>query len=42
MIYRLATLDDLNNVWDKDINRNPDDERWKRWKKELLSRYRKR
>lgn len=36
MIYRLATLDDLNNVWDKDINRNPDDERWKRWKKEYI------
>lgn len=36
MIYRLATLDDLNNVWDKDINRNPSDDRWKRWKKEYI------
>ena len=36
MIYRLATLEDLNNVWDKDINRNPDDERWKRWKQEYI------
>lgn len=36
MIYRLATLDDLNNVWDKDIARNPSDERWKRWKKEYI------
>ena len=36
MIYRLATLEDLNNVWDKDIKRNPDDNRWKRWKKEYI------
>lgn len=36
MIYRLATLEDLNNVWDKDINRNPNDSRWKRWKKEYI------
>ena len=36
MIYRLATLEDLNNVWDKDISKNPEDERWKRWKQEYI------
>ena len=36
MIYRLATLEDLNNVWDKDIKRNSEDDRWKRWKKEYI------
>jgi len=36
MIYRLATIEDLNYVWDKDIARNSDDERWKRWKKEYI------
>ena len=34
--YRIATIDDLNSVWDKDIERNQDDERWKRWKKEYI------
>ena len=37
MIYRMATLDDLNNVWDKDISKNPHDERWKRWKTEYIN-----
>ena len=36
MIYRLATLEDLNNVWDKDINNNQDDPRYIRWKKEYI------
>ena len=36
MIYRLATLEDLNNVWDKDINNNQDDSRYIRWKKEYI------
>ena len=33
MIYRLATLEDLNNDWDKDIDKHPDDSRYIRWKK---------
>ena len=36
MIYRLATLEDLNNVWDKDIDKHPDDSRYIRWKKEYI------
>lgn len=36
MIYRLATLEDLNNVWDKDIDNNQDDSRYIRWKKEYI------
>lgn len=36
MIYRMATLDDLNNVWDKDISKHPEDNRYIRWKKEYI------
>ena len=36
MIYRLATLEDLNNVWDKDIDNNQNDSRYIRWKKEYI------
>lgn len=31
-IYRKATIEDLNKIWDKDINNHPNDDRWKRWK----------
>ena len=31
-IYRKATVDDLNRIWDKDIANHPNDDRWKRWK----------
>lgn len=34
--YRIATLDDLNKIWDKDINRNPGEECWVRWKKQYI------
>ena len=34
--YRVATLEDLNNVWDKDIRGNIGDERYKRWKNEYI------
>ena len=37
MIYRMATLSDLNNVWDKDIKEHPSDDRYIRWKKEYLN-----
>ena len=36
MIYRMATIKDLENVWDRDIEKHPDDSRWKRWKKEYI------
>ena len=36
MTYRISTVDDLISVCDKDIARNPEDERWIRWKKEYL------
>lgn len=36
MEYRIATEDDLISVWDSDINRHPNDENWKRWKKEYI------
>lgn len=36
MIYRMATIDDLNRAWDKDIGKNPKDSRWSRWKKEYI------
>lgn len=31
-VYRKATVDDLNKIWDKDINNHPNDDRWKKWK----------
>ena len=34
--YRMATIEDLISVWDKDIEKNPGDNRWKRWKKEYI------
>ena len=36
MIYRMATIADLENVWDKDIRNNTDDVRYIRWKKEYI------
>lgn len=36
MIYRLATLEDLELVWDKDISKHIGDNRWVRWKKEYI------
>ncbi len=36
MIYRIATILDLENVWNKDINKHPDDDRYIRWKKEYI------
>ena len=36
MEYRIATLQDLNTIWDKDIKRNINDTRWVRWKKEYI------
>lgn len=36
MEYREATTADLDRLWDKNIARNPEDERWVRWKKEYM------
>ena len=36
MIYRMATVEDLENVWNKDINNNLGDSRYIRWKKEYI------
>lgn len=36
MIYREAIIEDLENVWNKDIRENPNDDRWIRWKKEYI------
>lgn len=38
--YRLATLQDLEIIWNKNIEENPDDERWVNWKEEYI-RYNK-
>lgn len=36
MIYRKATLFDLEKIWDKDIADNPNDERYIRWKNQYI------
>lgn len=36
MIYRKATLSDLEKIWDKDIAENANDERYVRWKKQYI------
>lgn len=38
--YRLATLQDLEIIWNKNIEENPEDERWVNWKEEYI-RYNK-
>ena len=37
MEYRLATLSDLNKIWDKNIQKHPDDLRWVKWKEEYIN-----
>ncbi len=34
--YRRATIEDLEKIWDKDIQANSDDERYLRWKDEFI------
>ena len=34
--YRLATSQDLENIWNKNIADNPKDERWVHWKEEYI------
>lgn len=35
--YRLATPQDLETVWNKNIADNPDDDRWIHWKEEYIN-----
>ncbi|MBQ2864608.1 MAG: N-acetyltransferase [Clostridia bacterium] len=35
--YRIATMQDLETIWDKDISRNLGDDRWARWKKQYIN-----
>lgn len=35
-VYRIATIEDLEQVWNKDIKRHPDDNRWAIWKIEYI------
>lgn len=37
MIYRVATLEDLEKIWNKDIARHPNNDNWKRWKPEYIN-----
>ena len=34
--YRVATIDDLNAIWEKNITDNTGDNRWIRWKTEAI------
>ena len=34
--YRRATLEDLEKIWNKDIQNNLDDNRYIRWKEEFI------
>ncbi len=38
MVYRQATLADLEMLWDRNISENPEDARWLRWKQEFIGR----
>lgn len=37
MIYRRATYEDLDKIWNKDIKENADDKRYIKWKKEFIT-----
>ena len=37
MEYRIATLSDLDLIWDKNIKNNPTDLRWVKWKEQFIS-----
>ena len=36
LTYRLATLQDLEAIWNKNIADNPEDNRWVHWKEEYI------
>lgn len=35
--YRIASAQDLEEIWNMNIARNPDDKRWTKWKTEYIS-----
>ena len=35
-VYRKATIEDLNKIWDKDIKDNSGEEVWVKWKKQYI------
>lgn len=35
--YRVASLSDLEKIWNKDINSNLGDDRWVRWKEQYIN-----
>ena len=35
-MYRIATNEDLEALWDRNIRENPGDDRWLRWKREYI------
>lgn len=37
-LYRKATLEDLERIWNRNIAENPEDPRYLRWKKDFISR----
>ncbi len=37
MEYRIATINDLETIWNKNINKNPDDARWVNWKNRYIA-----
>lgn len=34
--YRIATIEDLNKIWDKDILKNKGENCWERWKEQYI------
>jgi len=38
ILYRKATLEDLEKIWNRHIAENPDDLRYLRWKQEFITR----
>ena len=36
VIQRIATPDDLNNLWQYNVNSHPGDDRWARWREEYI------
>lgn len=37
--YRLATAEDLEKLWNRNITEHPDDPRWKQWKTEYIANH---
>lgn len=37
IVYRKATMEDLNHLWEYNITANPDDPRWIAWRDEYIS-----